>query len=187
MSEISVNIVVTEGEFQKIQEFLDRTPGAETGPKETSKNENIVGENMNRKAALKAADKVENLVCMSEATCSVFTENGRKEIHKCLETIRSCLEEIRWQPIETAPKDGTEILIWVDVATVPVVHIAWYRSKEEWETSGQYCGGWETLEEWEGWWSYTTGSVSQEKLEDFKSPTHWMPLPKPPQLTKGEA
>ena len=77
-----------------------------------------------------------------------------------------------WQPIETAPKDGTEILVYKDMATVPVIHIAWYRNKEEWEASGQYCGGWDTLEEWEGWWSYTEGSVSQSKIE----PTHWMPL-----------
>lgn len=87
---------------------------------------------------------------------------------------------MNWQPIETAPRDGTEILIYVDVATVPVVHIAWYRSKDEWENSGQYCCGWDILQEWEGWWSYTENSVSQSKLEDYKHPTHWMPLPNAP-------
>lgn len=85
-----------------------------------------------------------------------------------------------WMPIESARRDGTEVLVWMDVATVPVVHIAFYRGKKEWEESGQYCGFCETLEEWEGWWSYTRGSVTQEKLEGFKAPTHWRPY-NPPQ------
>lgn len=84
-----------------------------------------------------------------------------------------------WQPIKTAPRDGTEILVWFDFATVPIVHIAWYRSAEEWERSGQYCGGWEALEMWEGWWSYTEHSVTQSKLEGFKHPTYWMKYTRP--------
>jgi len=87
-----------------------------------------------------------------------------------------------WLPIETAPKDGSAVLVYFDCASVPVVHIAWYRSKQEWEISGQYCGGWDSLEEWEGWWSYTESSVSQGKLEGFNAPTHWMPIPKLPDL-----
>ena len=84
-----------------------------------------------------------------------------------------------WQPIETAPKDGTEVLIYVDVATVPVVHIAWYRSREEWEAFGLYCAFCDTLEVWEGWWSYPLDSVSQVKLDRDKLPTHWMPFTPP--------
>ena len=83
----------------------------------------------------------------------------------------------KWQPIETAPKDGTEVLVYRDMATVPVIHIAWYRNKEEWENSGKHVGGLDTLEEWEGWWSYTENSVSQSKIK----PTHWMPLMELPQ------
>jgi hypothetical protein len=87
---------------------------------------------------------------------------------------------MNWQPIDTAPKDGTDVLVLLDCADVAVVHIAWWRSREEWESIGQYCEGWDSVEQWEGWWSYTQGSVTQEKLEGFRLPTHWTPLPAMP-------
>lgn len=84
-----------------------------------------------------------------------------------------------WQPIETAPMDGTDVLVLFNIASVWVAHIAFYRGEAEWQESGQYC--WDApLEDWLGWWSYTRGSVSQEKLDEYRTPTHWMPLPDPP-------
>lgn len=82
------------------------------------------------------------------------------------------MTQINWQPIETAPKDGTEILVLVSSGGVTVAHIAWYRSSEEWVNSGQYCGGWDNLEDWEGWWTYIN-SVTQEKLEGYTTPLYW--------------
>lgn len=84
-----------------------------------------------------------------------------------------------WMDIESAPKDGTEILVWFDFATVPIVHIAWYRSKDAYEAEGQYCD-FGTLEDWEGWWTYPEHSVTQKKLDGNYSPTHWMHLPAAP-------
>ena len=89
-----------------------------------------------------------------------------------------------WQPIETAPKDGTEVLVFYDFGSVSIVHIAWYRSKEEWEVAGRYLS-FDSLEEWEGWWSYTRSCISQEKLERFRAPTHWMPYEAP--VTKDQS
>ena len=87
---------------------------------------------------------------------------------------------MKWLPIETAPKDGTDVLVLLDSSGEPVVHIAWWRSREEWESNGRYCSGWDSVEEWEGWWSYTRTSVTQEKLDGYRLPTHWMPMPTPP-------
>ena len=86
---------------------------------------------------------------------------------------------MEWMPIETAPKDGTEVLVWFDFATVPVVHIAWFRSEEDWHDSGQPSGCFESLEDYVGWWSYTRDSVTQEKLEGITAPTHWTHYRKP--------
>lgn len=57
-----------------------------------------------------------------------------------------------WQPIETAPKDGSRVLLW----------------SKHWSAShtGQFYGN---------WWS------SFYEIGPFHSPpTHWQPLPTPP-------
>ena len=76
------------------------------------------------------------------------------------------------QPIETAPKDGTPILVFYEVATVWIAHIAHWDDGELWDLSG-----FDSREECRGWWSYVCNSVSQEKLEGLSGPTCWMPLP----------
>lgn len=82
-----------------------------------------------------------------------------------------------WQPIETAPKDGTDILVYYEFATVPIVHIAYYDTDEHdlWKDQG-----FDNKEDKIGWWSYVQNSVSQHKLEGYSAPTHWMPLPDSP-------
>ena len=79
---------------------------------------------------------------------------------------------MKWERIETAPRDGTDILVCFDCASVLVAHIAWWRSKED---SPEFT------DEDVGWWSYTRGSVTQEMLDGYRTPTHWMPLPDPPE------
>lgn len=85
--------------------------------------------------------------------------------------------ELEWLLIEGAPMDGTEVLVYYEIATVGIAHLAFYRGEQEWLESGQYCGGWDTLDEWLGWWSYTQGSVTQERLDGIRSPTHYLPSP----------
>lgn len=65
-----------------------------------------------------------------------------------------------WQPIETAPKDGTEILAWQKGEGAFVVF--WYSRLFNWKWTTHDLGGDENL-----------------------YPSHWMPLPAPP-TTEGE-
>ena len=76
-----------------------------------------------------------------------------------------------WQPIETAPKDGTQVLIAggsveYDAETFPQerpfagVHIAsWCKSSQSW--SGPYG--------------------SEYDAQYWHTPSHWQPLPAPPE------
>jgi hypothetical protein len=83
-----------------------------------------------------------------------------------------------WQPIETAPRDGTEVIVWCEFAATEFVHIAWYRSADDFHANMFPIEG-ERIEDYVGWWSYVTNSVGQEKLTGHKEPKAWMPLPEP--------
>ena len=77
-----------------------------------------------------------------------------------------------WQPIETAPKDGTEILIWREDCGTMVGRYACaasFLSDQEQEKLDE-----ESL--WADDWWYAA-SVSGGRLEGREVPTHWMPLP----------
>ena len=67
----------------------------------------------------------------------------------------------QWQPIETAPKDGTDILLANDKAVSPAGWVSDVEHGAEWE--GQIGMA--------GWWTLNG---------DARPPTHWMPLPPPP-------
>jgi Protein of unknown function (DUF551) len=75
-----------------------------------------------------------------------------------IELMRAALEAAAracWQPIETAPKDGTAILLCV--------------------------GRWMTVGHWHrvaGGWSSNGPVYSPYGLDE--QPTHWQPLPEPP-------
>jgi hypothetical protein len=71
--------------------------------------------------------------------------------------------QVGWQPIESAPRDGTRILGWNKWDGVLVYEPYRYGS------NGQF----------EGWRS----PLDHEDTFDF--PTHWQPLPSTP--TQGEA
>lgn len=59
-------------------------------------------------------------------------------------------ERWEWRPIETAPKDGTEILVWLSWGDYEIT--LWENDRWTWE----------------------------DRLSSQPEPTHWMPLPPPP-------
>ncbi len=75
--------------------------------------------------------------------------------------------EMNWQPIETAPKDGTGVLVWQKyykpcIAEFNAKQGIWYA----------ICDGNLVIED-PGSWSSPQTFVTLE-------PTHWMPLPEVP-------
>ena len=77
-----------------------------------------------------------------------------------------------WQPIETAPRDGTRVLLWFPFTlTVEVPGIAWiglWAQRETDEADGNVC------------WI-----EPEHRDECLGEPTHWMPLPEPPKEGRG--
>lgn len=69
-----------------------------------------------------------------------------------------------WQPIETAPTDGTVILAVTVEAACPHARLSWFENgagARLWKAD-KFAGSGPTR-----WW-----------------PTHWMPLPPPPQTAQ---
>lgn len=73
----------------------------------------------------------------------------------------------QWQPIETAPKDGTAVLIYQPKEKIgslvleDVIYVCYYNDEGKWE------------------------EADGEMYSTF-NPTHWMPLPETPKEYEGE-
>ena len=80
--------------------------------------------------------------------------------------------EHEWQPIETAPRDGTSVLVHSIKWSQPTM--MYFSSKEYFEKE---YGDPDYM--YEGWY-ISHGMVFDQPNEYTYDPTHWMPLPKPP-------
>lgn len=76
-----------------------------------------------------------------------------------------------WQPIETAPRDGTLVLVWSDELYMKP-YIAWWGVDQNAPEDGN---------EQEEWLTGDGDSWSTGYYYTPCNPTHWMPLPAPPQ------
>lgn len=89
------------------------------------------------------------------------------------------LEATKWQPIETAPKDGTTIDVWRDGNRETV---NWGLPPHCCGEMGQYCDSdWHSLKG-PGWICSTFGEFVGGKHDPF---THWQPLPTSPSERPG--
>lgn len=87
-----------------------------------------------------------------------------------------------WQPIDTAPKDGTEIILAILGVNSHWVHIGWYAPNDPFQ--------WRFIDDF----SITpTGCCEDEDGDRISvngakpaSVTHWMPLPEPPSPTESQ-
>ena len=82
-----------------------------------------------------------------------------------------------WRPIETAPRDGTPVLLYIPGEN------SWNRLDG---TPDMVVGIWTNFSMETGWFS-DCGDVDQGYestgayfVHDTHNPTHWMPLPSPP-------
>ncbi|GGD30989.1 DUF551 domain-containing protein [Aureimonas glaciei] len=79
----------------------------------------------------------------------------------------------KWQPIETAPKDGTIVDLWHDEFGRNA-NCYWGVPQHECGEAGRYCDSdWHDTPE--GWVDSAYNQTTF--LDGF---THWMPLPAPP-------
>lgn len=72
-----------------------------------------------------------------------------------------------WQPIETAPKDGTAVLLWFENSHAPV--IGSYHSSERYDHGKLVYSN--------AYWSWNGSWMIPGKLP---APTHWSRLPSGP-------
>ena len=80
--------------------------------------------------------------------------------------------EMKWMPIESAPKDGTEVLVWDQRCALGPLAMH-YTSREYLQRE---YGDPDYMEA--GW--YLSYSYPDGFAEVPMEPTHWMPLPLPP-------
>jgi hypothetical protein len=76
---------------------------------------------------------------------------------------------MKWQPIETAPKDGSDILVCYKNCDSWFIHVAFWLDYFD-----------DAQPEEAGWWSYLLTEVSRTSLDGCCEPTHWAPLPEWP-------
>lgn len=96
--------------------------------------------------------------------------SAAKELERMDAELAAAKKENEWQPIETAPKDGSYVLVtsggkpWI--ARFHPVYQSGYRPQDPWQ-------------------SMMLNHLHIEAKYQINTPTHWKPLPAPPDAAKG--
>ena len=112
----------------------------------------------------RAAAGVHAAMC-PDGEAAGFTFDKSNATHKqyCRRVARLVLQTlpppagVEWRAIETAPKDGTPILVWDGESSVTCF---WCKCSQHWALVSENCSEWQDV-------------------------THWAPLPQPPLVQPG--
>jgi len=113
---------------------------------------------------------IKKLMLWSQGVGEYFAKERITELEQQLEAAR---KDAGWRPIESAPKDGTDVLLhgdgrttfghWCEPSDKPTIKYRdGFAPEPEWE-------------EFEPFWASWDGGFTDEH-----PPTHWMPLPQSP-------
>ena len=108
----------------------------------------------------------------------VMTELGDSgaPLHLCaMNALRAALtapDRVGWQPIASAPRDGTRVLLWLDT-----------RNPRDTPYVEQVCDGEHVVQADIGFWDEDPGCWRAPIIGE---PTHWRPLPAPPRAALGD-
>ncbi len=96
----------------------------------------------------------------------------------------AALKAKEWLPIESAPKDGTEIFIWNGNSEFPNRHEVRWRMPTD---SEYWVSGSDYPEEIKGTYGNEEGFFDCFGSKFWKDnyPTHWQPLPTPPKQSEA--
>jgi len=94
------------------------------------------------------------------------------------------MAEMKWKPIKTAPRDGSEILGWREDCGILLVR--WtapidFMTTSELEAEASEDDEWMETYDW-----FYADFVSGGRLDGDEAPTHWHPLPAPPKEARDE-
>lgn len=120
---------------------------------------------------------------MSEANKALEWINSFKDangndlnppLQNTIRTALTRLSELEWQPIETAPKDGS----WVLVA------YPCFLCGEKTDAMSVFIARWAPPFLWDSFTKVWISANDCTLIENY-TPTHWMPLPSPPMERGG--
>jgi hypothetical protein len=101
----------------------------------------------------------------TNATAILKIEEDNDGMWMFCEDYEKLKKQLEWQPIETAPKDGTYLLLNTRYSEIV---IGWFGKDLN-------------IENYNGWLYGDGDGYSTGYYYNPINPTHWMPLPKPPQ------
>ncbi|ABS68901.1 hypothetical protein Xaut_3673 [Xanthobacter versatilis] len=119
-----------------------------------------------------------------QAEDGVITE--ARQLRDLRDALTTLLRGVVWQPIETAPKDGTRILLASSAVSEAGKPAEWTISVGQWVPEFEIASYPDDGPLYRGAWSdFTVASWGYEEFTEL-SPTHWMLLPAPPLSTTKE-